>query len=580
MATLTVTVILLVIVTILVLFSANVGFFEQKTTTNENRARISQQAAEYALNVAGEYLKANRAKILANDTAKGGWLPPSTAAHWVKCADVGAVLADFPDGHPCKSERNDTRRAQLYFWTKDGTKTGSQTLASDPSFAAMVPASVQVSNGMGGASAFAATANVRALLCRLDTSLTPAECKLTPTAGNRVALTLIADASLTNEDGATGSVKATWASYSAFVPSASVPLVASGFVKGLGNGQIVANSDSASNGSNVVASVWSPNNVSIDGSGGGGVGSFITCQFSEFTGQLTGNEMTMLDVKNNCPTATGNSPPCNCPKAPNPNLTSKEDWSGHGTGGGSTLHKGNDILDVAAAGETKCDPSVNTITNGCRTLPDITFFPGLNGAGVRMDNANDDTDDSIFEYIFNVDYEVVWDKKTDGTAGTNPDGATMQNCGTTGDQNCVAYAMTEQFAATALTDCSSLGSGSSGIYYVSGPCSSLAKQIGSPDSPAIVVINQGGNSIDLKKGLVMYGMLFLHSDNPKTNPVQVGGTNAQVYGALVVEGDIQMTGGFTIVYDSTASCANTNEIPSSAKFGLVPGSWLDAKTSF
>lgn len=576
--TLAITLILLVIVTMMVLFSTNVGFFEQKTTTNENRARISQQAAEYALNLAGEYLKANRAKILANDTAKGGWLPPSTVAHWVKCADVGTVDADFPAGHPCLSERFEPRRAELYFWTLDGTKTGSQVLADDPGYASMVPASVRVENGMGGASAFAATSNVRALLCRLDTSLTPAQCKLVPTAGNRVALTLIADASLTNENGAKGAVKATWASYSTFVPSASVPLVASGMVKGLGNGQIVANSDSASNGSNVVASVWSPNNVSVDGSGGGGVGSFITCQFSEFTGQLTGTEMTMLDVKNDCPSASGNSPPCNCPKSPNPNLTSKEDWSGHGTGGGSTLHKGNDILDVAAGGETQCDPSVNTITNGCRTLPDITFFPGVNAAGARMDKAAVDTDDSIFEYIFNVDYVVKWDTKPDGSSGTNPTGATMQNCGPALDQNCVVYAMTEQFAATVLPDCSSLDSSSSGIYFVSGPCSDISKQVGSPESPAIVVINQGNTAFTLKNGAVMYGMLFIHSDN---NDAQVGSSGkAQVYGSLVVEGDIKMTGGFTIVYDSTASSANTNEIPSNAKFGLVPGSWLDAKTSF
>jgi hypothetical protein len=41
-----------------------------------------------------------------------------------------------------------------------------------------------------------------------------------------------------------------------------------------------------------------------------------------------------------------------------------------------------------------------------------------------------------------------------------------------------------------------------------------------------------------------------------------------------------MTGGFTIVYDDTASSSDTHKIPKSAKFGLVPGSWLDAKTSF
>jgi hypothetical protein len=424
---------------------------------------------------------------------------------------------------------------------------------------------------MGGTSNFTAAATVHALLCRLDTSdPSSVDCKLDPVAGNRVALTLIGDASLSNENGAAASIKETWATYAPFVPSASVPLIASGFVQGLGNGQIVANPDSQSNGSNVMASVWSPNNVSVDGSGGG-VGSFITCQYAEFTGQLYGGtEMTMHDVKENCPTATGTSPPCNCPKSPDPNRTVKEDWSGHGTGGGSTLHKGNDILDVASGSESTCDPNVNTITNGCRTLPSITFFPGPNGSGTPMDHAGVLDDDSIFEYIFQVDY----------VAADRGDSSTLSNCGSSGTQNCVDYAMREQFSATVVADCSSLGPSSTGIIWVTGSCSQLNTQIGSPDNPVIVVVNQGGDSIDLKNGLIMYGMLFLHSDHPLSAPVQVGGTNPQVYGALVVEGNIKMTGNFTIVYDSTSATSNKNKIPANAKFALVPGSWLDAKAAF
>src|SRR5689334_15874127 len=69
--TLAITLILLVIVTAMVLFSSSVGFFEQKTATNENRARISQQAAEYALNLAGEYLQANRDNLILNTGT--GW---------------------------------------------------------------------------------------------------------------------------------------------------------------------------------------------------------------------------------------------------------------------------------------------------------------------------------------------------------------------------------------------------------------------------------------------------------------------------------------------------------------------------
>jgi hypothetical protein len=138
--------------------------------------------------------------------------------------------------------------------------------------------------------------------------------------------------------------------------------------------------------------------------------------------------------------------------------------------------------------------------------------------------------------------------------------------------------MREEFSATILADCSSLGPSSSGIYYVTGPCDDLSKKtIGSVDSPAIVVINQGTTTLKLGQDFLMYGLLFVHSD---TNKADVTGNNPQIYGSLVVEGDIKMTGQFTIVYDDTSASGSTNKIPKSARFALVPGSWLDARTSF
>jgi hypothetical protein len=104
--------------------------------------------------------------------------------------------------------------------------------------------------------------------------------------------------------------------------------------------------------------------------------------------------------------------------------------------------------------------------------------------------------------------------------------------------------------------------------------------IGSPDNPAIVVINQDNNSIALKQGLIVYGMLFIHARDNSTHRADVSGTNPQIYGSLVVEGDIRMTGQFLIVYDDTSANTNPNQLPKSAKFGRVPGSWLDAKTAF
>jgi hypothetical protein len=564
--TLAITLILLVIVTVMVLFSTSIGFFEQKTATNENRARLSEQAAEYVLNLAGEYLKANRDKLISNTT--GGWFSTGTP-HWAKCSDVGVTDADFPAGHACLSERDTTasttypngRRAALYFWTVDGTKGGSQLLPYTdviPDDANLTKAAV----GVGGTAKFATTANVRALLCRLDTSVaTNVRCALTPVAGNRIAMTLIADAGLTDENGARASIKETWASYSNSLPSSAVPLVASGLVTGLGNGNIVANPDSQGNGSNLMASMWSPNNIDRGGS-------YISCQLSDFTGQLSGGaEWPMLKVKTDCPALAGTgpgAPPCNCPKSPNESLTMKEDWSGHGTGGGGTFHTGNDILDVSA-GEPVCNSTINAITSNCRTLPSITFFPGPNKSGSAMDRAGVDNDDSVFEYVFGVSY-VVPDRSTDGK--------TLQTCGG-GAQNCFDYAMREDFNAVTVANCSSIPS--SGIVYVTAPCGSIGGTIGSPDNPVIVVINQGSAKLSLGNDLIVYGMLFVHADD---NNADVQGQNPQVYGSLVVEGDIKMTGKFLIVYDDTGVSSNTNVLPKTAKFGRVPGSWLDAKTAF
>jgi hypothetical protein len=53
-----------------------------------------------------------------------------------------------------------------------------------------------------------------------------------------------------------------------------------------------------------------------------------------------------------------------------------------------------------------------------------------------------------------------------------------------------------------------------------------------------------------------------------------------VFGSVVVEGDVDFKGSLTIVYDDTSVSSDTHKLPQSAKFGRVPGSWLDAKTAF
>lgn len=538
--TLAVTMIMLVIITAMVLFSTSVGYFEQRTTTNQNRARIAQRSAEYALSLAGEYIKANRDKLISNDATEGGWLSTS-GLRWAKCADVGtadaaALDSEFTAGHPCLSERDEARRAEMYFWTTDGTTAGSPVLP----YTSVIPTAAQVESGVGGDADFSADTTVGALLCRLDTTdLTNVQCKLEPTSGNRVALTLVASTELTGE-GADAQVKEAWATYNSFVPSAAVPLVASGFVKGLGNAQIVAAPNAGGYG--LPGSIWSPEDADVDGSGGGGIGSVSTCHIGDF---LKGTPET--ELKTTC--ATTNS--CSCSGG-----SSSEFLSGHN---GSITRESEDIIDVDG-------------NNG--TLPDITFFPGKG-----MDKATDPTDDSLFEFTFNVDYT---------TLEANANGDTETTCGEDGTQNCVDFAMREEFDAKVLASCASLDANSSGIIYVPDGCTSLPDVVGSADNPVILVIDQsdgsGGIQLDLNSDGLFYGLLFVHNDVPQTDtgdtPLVKGNGDQKIFGALVVEGNVEISGNITVVYDDTSVSGDTHKLPASARFGRVAGSWLDAGTAF
>ena len=59
-----------------------------------------------------------------------------------------------------------------------------------------------------------------------------------------------------------------------------------------------------------------------------------------------------------------------------------------------------------------------------------------------------------------------------------------------------------------------------------------------------------------------------------------GNGSQKIFGALVVEGNVEISGNITVVYDDTSVSGDTNKLPSSARFGRVAGSWLDSGTAF
>ncbi|MEO6172455.1 MAG: PilX N-terminal domain-containing pilus assembly protein, partial [Arenimonas sp.] len=340
--TLAITLLLLVILTLIVLFSTNVAFFEQRTATSENRERLAQQAAEYGLNLAGEYIKAKVS--LVSSTQTNGWLN-SGSLKWAKCADVGTMTAN----HPCMAERNTVRRQELYYFSADGTDISADSselldlngATNASSFTTVLPTGSRITK-VGGESQtagdfgeFGMTPRLQALLCRLDVSDSAnPQCSVEPgtNGGNQIVLTLISQSTLSGEN-ATSTIKESWASVTAFSGAAAVPLVASGLVQGLGNATIVAAPNGGGSGdaggSNLPISIWSPKNVDIDASGTG-VGSVQTCHRTDYHEPFD-------DVKTAC--AANNACSCTAFAALRPG----DELSGHS---GAVKLEGKDIWDV------------------------------------------------------------------------------------------------------------------------------------------------------------------------------------------------------------------------------------------
>ena len=596
-ATLLVALVVLAILTIVVLYSTHVAFFEQRTATNENRARLVEQAAEYALNLAGEYLKANRDLVISRTggtAATGGWLAANVASgrKWVRCSTVPGFpdIPNLSDGspHPCMAERDATaspdypsavglygRRGQMYFFSIDGSTGGAgpTTLPYQellPSAAKLETASV----GVGGAAAFPATTVVRALLCRIDTSLPTPACRADPAKGNRIALTLLANVTMAGE-ASSATVKETWATLGAIDSNSAVPLIATGLLSTGGTITIVPNPNAG--GFGLPGSLWSANDVQVENSTGGGAANIASCYIQDF---MKGEATPTLDrAKLLCPTS-GSSPPCHCPSS----KAEDENWL---SGSASGIKRENiDVLDRDGAAGAPGSPRA----------PDIKFFPGAGpvdpgnplGAQVALDrrvgdppntlasNASAASDDSLFEWIFGVNY-VVADHDITGT--------TLSNCGssTPASQNCADFAMRNDLGAEVIEgNCASdqFGPDSYGLYYVTGDCTIDGVTAGSKNAPVIIVVF--GNAV--LKNAVLYGMLFVHSNDIAIQNASSGYRmdmqGGTIFGSLVVEGDISMTGNSVIVYDDTSLNADPYKLPSKARFARVPGSWLDRQRGF
>lgn len=537
--TLAVTLLLLGIVTIFLLFSSNVSFFDQRTATAENRAVVAEQMAEYAANLGGEFLNGKRAVVANTSSASGGWLASSgSSRRWLRCP-AGALANEtggvVPLTHPCAAERRQVRREQMYYYDNDpSTSTIDPIPTSD-----LVGLQQGALTGADASTRFTGTTTVNALLCRIGYSAaTPPvpECQASPTNSANVAITIIATNQQTDEN-SSATVKETWATAITRTPTAAVPLIASGNVQGLGNAQIVAAPNAGGYG--LVGSIWSPNNVDIGnsstGCGSGGVGSVSTCHIGEFLKNTPRDELKTTCVTSN--TA------CGCPSV---SASGVDFLSGHS---GSVKVERVDVLDA----DGDCGGA------------DIRFFPSQHGGSLPKDDDTDPSDDSLFEYIFDVTNVVNENSTTVNT-----------NCGSLGNQNCAAATLIDDFNATVLANCSSLNTASAGVYYVTGDCD--LGNTGSANNSVVLVVD---GEVKVNGNVDFFGMLFARSNTepqPSDSPRVHGNGNVKIVGSMVVEGNVNINGSIDLIYDNSNVGANPGgPIPSGVRFGKVSGSWLDSR---
>lgn len=477
--TLFITLVLLGVLTVITLFAASFGIFEQRTSGNEYRYKLAFQAAEAGLNQAAAYMKVNTSTMLSQAT--GGWLAPGNE-RWKPCTDP------LPSGmaiDPCKAEPDATRRAQMYRYV--GSTSGVLPLTE------VLPGGVaQTFTTSGGTAGFTTTYKVYATLCRQDiTNAGSPNCSLAPAKEGTFYVTTVSRGQLTGEAG-DALVKSSFGTYRTLAGAPDSPLIAAGVAIGLGNAQIIPNPDAG--GFGIPVSIWAKGNASVSSGA-----SFATCHLGAWLGNPGNPAPSQSDLLN------GVCASCSCNNlCPGYGLL-----SGAATGcGGTTRYEGEDILDVDS----------NVSDAGIR---DSKYFPP-----------------DLFAYIFGVP----------STSAVN-------------------YLTTN---ALAITDCSTLDATSAGLIWYTPTTSCSLATVGSLQDPVVLVSN---GPVDIQAGGTVYGIVYVR-DTAGTGNIFVAHGTPQIYGSVILEGDANLSGTPTIIYNKTVlqNVLNSSQF---LRVGPIAGSWSD-----
>jgi len=130
-----------------------------------------------------------------------------------------------------------------------------------------------------------------------------------------------------------------------------------------------------------------------------------------------------------------------------------------------------------------------------------------------------------------------------------------------------------------LTDCSTLDSSSSGIYWISGSTCAVGKQIGDTGKGTVggpVLLISAATTTRINAGAEIYGVLLV-TDLEDANAQFSGNGHGTVYGAAIMDATMKhFNGTFQIVYVEDL----IERVLETGAFGAVAGGWTDFHASW
>ena len=125
--------------------------------------------------------------------------------------------------------------------------------------------------------------------------------------------------------------------------------------------------------------------------------------------------------------------------------------------------------------------------------------------------------------------------------------------------------------AKVLSDCDSLGPGSSGIYWISGPACDVQsnKVIGSARAPVLLISAAGVTS--LQGGATIFGVLYVSDVENSAAYFESRGNNI-AYGQVILDAAFgSYNGTFQVIYNENL----ITRVSGTGGLGNVPGGWAD-----